>query len=137
MFLNMSGDGNDEPEHGVDDNAEQNLTVIEGAGERNKPRGHTKTMEGRLHIIKVTEEGKPIAPENVARKFMSQCRAIVRDNVPISIREWKGKKDDPYVLPHIQKDMLWADVKKHFTLLDSVEEKVVKDWMLKKMATQF
>ena len=33
MFLNMSGDGNDEPEHRIDGNAEQNLTVMEGSGE--------------------------------------------------------------------------------------------------------
>nr|TKW20836.1 hypothetical protein SEVIR_4G115600v2 [Setaria viridis] len=48
-------------------------------------------MGGRLHITKVTEEGQPIALENVARKFVSQYGTIVRDNVPISIREWKGR----------------------------------------------
>ena len=70
-------------------------------------------MEGRLHIMEVTEGGKPIAPEHVARNFMSQIGTIVRDNVPISIREWKGKQDVPFMLPQTQKYMLWADVKKH------------------------
>nr|TKW28387.1 hypothetical protein SEVIR_3G317300v2 [Setaria viridis] len=123
MFLNMSGDGNDEPEHRVDNNAEQNLDMTEGFGERNKPRGRTKIMEGRLHITEVKEEGKPIAPEYVARKFMSEIRAMVRDNVPINIKQWKGRQDDPYVLPWTQKDMLWADVKKQFTLAEGVKEK--------------
>ena len=33
MFVNMSGDGNDEHEHGVDDNVEQDIAVMEGSGE--------------------------------------------------------------------------------------------------------
>ena len=33
MFLNMSCDDNDKPEHCVDDNTEQNLAVTEGSGE--------------------------------------------------------------------------------------------------------
>jgi hypothetical protein len=31
--------------------------------------------------------------------YVSQCGAIVRNNVPISYREWKGKGDIPHVVP--------------------------------------
>ncbi|XP_072148152.1 uncharacterized protein [Setaria viridis] len=94
-------------------------------------------MEGRLVITEVTDEGRPVAPEKVAKKYVSQIGAIVRDNVPISIREWKGRSDNPYALPETEKNMLWEDVKRHFTFPEDYSEKDVKAWTLKKMATQF
>jgi hypothetical protein len=30
--------------------------------------------------------------KKIKDKYVSQCGAIVRDNVPISYREWKGKQ---------------------------------------------
>ena len=94
-------------------------------------------MEGRLVITEVTDEGRPVAPEKVAKKYVSQIGAIVRDNVPISIREWKGRSDNPYALPETEKNMLWEDVKRHFTFPEGYIEKHAKAWTLKKMATQF
>lgn len=94
-------------------------------------------MQGRLHITELTEEGMPVAPEHVARKYVSQTEAIIRDNVPISIRECKGKRNDLYAAPDIQKDMMWANIKKHFTFPKGYVEKDVKAWMLKKMVTEF
>ena len=41
------------------------------------------------------------------------------------------------MVPDTQKDMLQNDVKKHFTLPEDVEAKLVKSWTLLKMATQF
>jgi hypothetical protein len=41
---------------------------------------------------------------------VSQCGAIVRDNMPIKYREWKGKPSNPYVVPDSIKDQLWNDV---------------------------
>nr|TKV95278.1 hypothetical protein SEVIR_9G352600v2 [Setaria viridis] len=137
MFLNMSADGNEEQQ------PQQQLAVKEGSGEPSgstqgqKTRGRTKVMEGRLVITEVTEEGRPVAPEKVAKKYVSQIGAIVRDNVPISIREWKGRSTNPYALPETEKNMLWEDVKRHFTFPKGYSEKDVKAWTLKKMATQF
>jgi hypothetical protein len=37
--------------------------------------------------------------KKIKDKFVSQCGAIVRDNVPIKYREWKGKPSNPYVVP--------------------------------------
>ena len=85
----------------------------------------------------MTEQGWPIAPKDVVNKFVTECGALVRDKVPIKIREWKGKTDDPYALPQAQKDMLWQDVKRHFTFPDDVDDNLVKGWTLSKMATQF
>jgi hypothetical protein len=37
--------------------------------------------------------------KKIKDKYVSQCGAIVRDNVPISCREWKGKADNSHVVP--------------------------------------
>jgi hypothetical protein len=35
--------------------------------------------------------------------YVSQCGPNIRDNVPISYREWKGKADNPHVVPDNEK----------------------------------
>jgi hypothetical protein len=42
--------------------------------------------------------------KKIKDKFVSQCKAIVRDNVPIKYKEWKGKASNPYVVPDSVKD---------------------------------
>lgn len=66
-----------------------------------KQRGPTKVITGDVmfHITEVAETGEPIGPKNIANNFVSQCGAVVRDRMPISVREWKGKATNPYVLP--------------------------------------
>jgi hypothetical protein len=60
--------------------------------------------------------------------YVSQCGAIVRDNVPISYREWKGKVDNPHMIPVSVKNLLWEEILKHFTLSEGVEPNDVKCW---------
>jgi hypothetical protein len=43
-------------------------------------------------ITEVSDDGQPCAPKKIKDKYVSHCGAIVRDNVPISYREWKGKQ---------------------------------------------
>jgi hypothetical protein len=69
--------------------------------------------------------------------YVSQCGAIVRDNVLISYREWKGKADNPHVVSDSVKNLLWDEILKHFTLLEGVEPANVKRWTLTRMTTQF
>jgi hypothetical protein len=78
-----------------------------------------------------------VLQKKIKDKFVSQCGAIIRDNVPIKYREWKGKPNNPYVVPDSVIDQLWNDVIKHFTLPDDVYANLVKGWTLAKMATQF
>jgi hypothetical protein len=61
--------------------------------------------------------------------------AIVRDNVPISYREWKGKTDNPHMVPDSMKILSWDEILKHFTLLEGVEPNNVKRSILTRMAT--
>ena len=100
----------------------------------------------RHTITSVADSGEPMMPAANARAFVHQCGIIVRDNVPISIQEWnKLKKDEgaSYVSDRL-KDWLWNKLISYFTLpvlqTESETEKLslkVKEWALKKMATQF
>jgi hypothetical protein len=102
-------------------------------------RGRTQLIIGDVmyRITEVSELGQHVAPRKFKDKFVSQCEAIVRDNVPIKYREWKGKPSNPYVVPDSVKDQLWNDVLKHFSLPEGVDAYLVKGWILVKMATQF
>jgi hypothetical protein len=83
------------------------------------------------------EVGQPCAPKKIKDTYVSQCGAIVRDNVPINYREWKGKAGNPNVVPDSVKTLLWNEILKHFTLPQGVEPNNVKRWTLTRMATQF
>jgi hypothetical protein len=75
--------------------------------------------------------------KKIKDKYVSQCGAIVRGNMPISNREWKGKADNPHVVPDSVKNLLWDEILKHFTHTEGVEPANVKHWTLMRMATQF
>jgi hypothetical protein len=42
--------------------------------------------------------------------YVLQCGAIVRDNVPISYKEWNRKADNPHVVPDSVKNLLWDEI---------------------------
>jgi hypothetical protein len=88
-------------------------------------------------ITEVSDDGEPCAPKEIKDKYVSQCGAIVWDNMPISYREWKGKADNPHVVPDSVKILLWDEILKHFTLPEGVETANVKRWTFTRMATQF
>ena len=90
--------------------------------------------------------GEPKLPKNAADTFKKQCGVLVRDHVPISVREWnkrKGAADSDYVAERY-KDNLWNDLMSHFNLPECENEDAadklrakVKQWTLKKMAELF
>ena len=96
-----------------------------------------------LVIDKVGVDGEPLEPKENRTKFINQCGVIVRDNIAISTREWhKPKADDGSVsyVDERSKDDLWDKLMAYFNLplgLSDGMKLKVKDWALKKMATQF
>jgi hypothetical protein len=72
----------------------------------------------KYNIDEVAEDGEPIAPVQNARKFIYQCRVIVRDNIPITIREWNKPKEDREVsyVDERSKNLLWDTLMSHFNL---------------------
>jgi hypothetical protein len=90
--------------------------------------------------------GEPKLPKKVADTFKKQCGVLVRDHIPISVREWnkcKGADDSEYVTERY-KESLWNDLMAHFNLPEYEDEVAarklrakVKQWTLKKMAELF
>ena len=57
----------------------------------------------------------------------------------ISFKLWKKSKAtdiDADIIPETEKEMLWADVKRHFSFPED-KEQLFKDWIMKKMAIAF
>ena len=91
-----------------------------------------------------TSTGKPLEPRKNATKFKNQCGVIVRDQIPISVQEWKkpAKRDRAGVtfVDERAKDVLWNMLMEHFTLPDNLTDadlKKVGNYALKKMAIAF
>ena len=104
-------------------------------------------MDEKFKITALVDDGLPIEPKLTKDAFSTQCGAIVRDNIPISIKQWKKPKGDDvpegdYVTDR-QKDDLWTALKSNFTLPPeedlnkAVIEPLVKACALKKMAHLF
>ena len=82
-------------------------------------RGPTKLLGGHYIITEVDPNtDEPLQTKNNAEKFINHYRVLVRDRVPISVREWKQKKDDPLIsfVSEREKDLLWDSVNAHFNL---------------------
>jgi hypothetical protein len=126
-------------------------------------RGPVRRLEEheRYRIEEIGEDGEPIAPAAHASKFTRQCRVLVGDNIPITLREWKKTKTEP--IKYVRKrfnNILWKKLMVNFTLPEAPEvdrtevdpneedsndddrhlniiERKVKKWTLSKMALQF
>jgi hypothetical protein len=62
----------------------------------------------RYRIKEIGEDGEPIAPAAHANKFVIQCGVLVRDNILITIGEWKNTKTEPVSFVEKRfKNMLW------------------------------
>src|SRR6185369_14975921 len=95
-------------------------------------------MEGHTIITSLHPDGEPKSPKAVKTMVVNQCGCYVRDHIPISFKLWKKSKAtdiDADVIPETEKEMLWADVKRHFTFPEDKEQ--FKDWVMKKMAIAF
>ena len=96
-------------------------------------------MEGRTTITSLHPDGEPKSPKGVKTTMVNQCGYYVKEHIPISFKLWQKSKsvdNDANIVPNTENEMLWADVKRHFSFLEDKEE-VFKDWIMKKMAISF
>ena len=96
-------------------------------------------MEGRTTITSLHPDGEPKSPRGVKTTVVNQCGYYVRENIPIIFKLWKKFKNidnDADIIPGTEKEMLWANVKWHFSFPKDKEE-VFKDWVIKKTAISF
>ena len=102
--------------------------------------------DAHLIIETVSPEGEPTHPRKNASTFVSQCGVLVRDHIPISIREWNKTKnaDGVSFVTDVDKEQLWESLISKFSLpklasaeLTEAMRLRVKHWALKKMAVLF
>ena len=97
----------------------------------------------KYNIDSIKASGEPLTPKNIASKFVRQCGVLVKDQLPISIQEWKEpktKRPDVTWVDDRAKQKLWESLMEHFTLPDyftDADVQKVKDAALKKMAIAF
>ena len=75
-------------------------------------------MEGRTTITSLHPDGEPKSPKGVKTTVVNQSKCYVRENIPISFKLWKKTKstdNDADIVPETEKQMLWNDVKQHFS----------------------
>ena len=96
-------------------------------------RGQAKKLkEGiKYDIEAIKPNGEPLAPKKIADKFIRQCGVLVKDQLPISLQEWRERAKPRLDLTFVddrQKLLLWETLMEHFTLpdhfIDAVVEKV-------------
>ena len=97
----------------------------------------------KYNIEAVRPNGEPLAPKKIADKFIRQCGVLVKDQLPISLQEWREPakpRPDLTFVDDRQKNLLWDTLMEHFTLPDHFTEadvQKVKDAALRKMAVAF
>jgi hypothetical protein len=85
------------------------------------------------------EDGEPMAPKDVDRTLVNQFGYFIQENIPISYKLWKKNKvadNDADIIPDTEKEMLWREVKLYFNFSED-KVKLLKDWVMKKMAIAF
>jgi hypothetical protein len=93
----------------------------------------------KLNLDELKADGEPIDPRNNANKFIRQCGVTVRDNVPITVREWHKPKEVYPEVTYVDERMkffLWDMLMEHFNLPNGLTDRQVlkvKEFALKKM----
>jgi hypothetical protein len=108
-------------------------------------RGPAKKLKDgiKYKIDAIKPNGKPLAPKKIADKFIRQCGVLVKEQLPISLQEWREPaKPRPGVtfVDDRQKLLLWETLMEHFTLPDhftDADVEKVKNAALRKMAVAF
>ena len=99
------------------------------SGNRTKRGPNKKLKEGvKYNIEAVRPNGEPLAPKKIADKFVRQCGVLVKDQLPISLQEWREPakpRPDVTFVDKNQKDLLWDTLMEHFTLPDHFTEEDV------------
>jgi hypothetical protein len=124
--------GAPEPTQGAPESTE---TTTERSRKRKKSdrnrgdRGLNKFPDKTYKIADVSPNGQPLAPEEALPKFWNALGFLVRDNLDITIRQWRDVSDDV-------KNQMWNKLITRFVLPRGSEE-LVKKYTMKQFAINF
>jgi hypothetical protein len=126
-YLNLNQDENEEDarnaEHEGDENeedeenAEQALVAAFSVSQVRRGHSPNKLPSGRFVITEVNEVGHPTQPPILVNAWKTSIEKLVRENVPISYRFWKGKKHEKkYIVLDRIKQNIWDTLMAKFEL---------------------
>jgi hypothetical protein len=74
---------------------------------------------GITYVIALDLNDLPIEPPEARKTFKCVCRFQVKDNVSITIQDWR-------LMPQTTKEQLWRNIMEKIKYLDDVDEEFVK-----------
>jgi hypothetical protein len=146
-YLNLNQDENEEDarnaEHEGDENedegnAEQALVSALSASQVRHGHGPNNLPSGHFVITKVNEVGDPMQPLVSVNAWNASVGKLVRENVSVMYRFWKGKKhEEKYIVPDSIKQNLWDTLMEKFELPKGCNTDLVKSRTLSNLGLSF
>jgi hypothetical protein len=136
-YLNLNQDENEEyvtnSEHEGDENeedkgnGEQALVGTLSTSQVSCGKGLNKLPSGRFVITTVNEVGDPTQPPISVNAWKTSVEKLVRENIPVTYRFWKGKKhEEKYIVGDSIKQDLWDTLMAKFELPRDYNTSLVK-----------
>jgi hypothetical protein len=111
-YLNLNQDANEEDarnaEHDDEGNAEQALVGALLTSQVRRGRGPNKLPSGCFVITEVNEVGDPTQPPISVNAWKTSVGKLVRENIPVTYRFWKGKSMRRNTLFHISSNKIYG-----------------------------
>jgi hypothetical protein len=92
-------------------------------------RGLNRWPDDTYRISKVSPKGHPLAPKEALPKFRNALGYLVRDNLDITVRQWKDVADD-------DKKKIWDKLVTRF-IFPRGSDKLMKEYAMKQWAIMF
>jgi hypothetical protein len=146
-YLNLNQDEsegdatNSEHEDAVNEedegNVEQALVGTLSASQVRRGRGPNKLPSGNFVITTVNEVGDPTQPPISLNAWKTSVGKLVRENVPVTYRFWKGKMHEKYIVLDSFKQNLWDTLMAKFELPRDCNTGLVRSKTLTKLGLSF
>jgi hypothetical protein len=108
------------------------------ASQVRRDRGPNKFSSGRFVITEVDEVGDPTQPPISLNTWKTSVGKLIRENVPVTYRFWKGKKHkEKYIISDIIKQNLWDIVMVKFESPRNCNTGLVKSKTLSNLGLSF
>jgi hypothetical protein len=128
------GDGNEEDEG----NAKQALAGALSTSQVRRDLGPNKLPSRCFIITEVNEVGDTMQPPVLVNAWKTSAGKLVRENIPVTYRFWKGKKhEEKYIVPDSIKQNLWDTLMAKFELPRDCNTCLVKSRTLSNLDLSF
>jgi hypothetical protein len=133
---NAEHEGNENEED--EENAEQALVGSFSASQVRHGRGPNKLPSGHFVVMEVNEVGDPTQPPISVNAWKTSVGILIRENVPVMYRFWKGKKyEEKYIVLDSIKQNIWDTSMEKFELPRDYNTGLVRSRTLSNLGLSF